>query len=1124
MSISLLITVTEQEIKQGLGLSTSPDKQVLCFKRKINDIQQHICKDNFKLFVDVQQEGNVLTIDKEAKVLNDILHKEIQSKLAATNIKEYSIEWKDTFIDDCLCEQHVTYLNQLCEDFVSDMKRLIPCSNDITNIDRDIDKCYQEALHHATFAKRKSEHYRGRSNEIQAIKEYLTKSIDESNHSPLIVTGKSGNGKRALMAHIAYQIPKWFGKEYVLILRFLGTSPLSSEIMDVGKSILAQLCFSLNYKRPDNTDDIRTAGDLRRHLLQLLDIISQAEHTSPVIIILDSVDQLDDQHGVFNMTWLPMWLPRNVYMIVSMLSDMYNCLENIKKRILGAPNKFIDIKPLSDKSADEIIQTYLCIHKRTLTPAQMCLVKESFLKRRQPLLLKLVLEEAKVWTSYLPLSEITVFTSTSHAIKHLFSNLEVKYGKVFVHHALGYLTCSPGGLSNVEMEDVLSCDNSVLSEVYQYHDPPLEGIIRIPSLMWSRLQYVLRKYLITRQMHGKTVVTWYHRQFKDSAEEVFLSSSKQKKYLHNTLADLFIQENGICKTITLQHRECRTMVSIDRDVLPQHLISKNQRKLHILPYHLYHSGRIGELMSYCLGNFKWLQTKLEAQEPSVILKEYKAWISLETFQCDRDVILMTRFFTVCKMLLCENPLSLAYHLVYKLTIYKHTSLMLGQLVSDAAKWLTETDASVILPVDPLNEHSIDIPITGEFCLGRYVVLCNDDKILIGLSTKDHGGKSELVFYLTHTTEMLECISLKYVHALCVDRAKKKILVSNQQGLKVFETRSGDVLFECKALVERYPNLCADSLALSTTGTFCAVYSYDDEYYGKLDYQNKYVHIVDLENDKVAFIKVQNVAISPLAMYFVNNDTWLAICNSACYCLYSVKDVDLISCIPVMGGIAHPQFYQLKPNTDNLIGIATCKEKVILTDFDCASLKYKVLYEVTSIHKITPFGLDCNFSVEVFVLGVHCACVEEPQHIWLYVWNTSTKCTSIEIQSSNAKVACSVVLAPTCCEAFVGWDNGDITVIDVRQQVEIACVSLSEQQLSMLIVNAKLNELYTAFVGTEVTTWNIDALIEMANEKRHKDCLAECVFDNDAAYGCRKVKCINNNLTDRITTISNTNAS
>ena len=48
-------------------------------------------------------------------------------------------------------------------------------------------------------------------------------------------------------------------------------------------------------------------------------------------------------------------------------------------------------------------------------------------------------------------------------INKLFDRVEKYHGEVFTRHALSYLTASKSGLSDVEMEDVLSLDDEVRS-------------------------------------------------------------------------------------------------------------------------------------------------------------------------------------------------------------------------------------------------------------------------------------------------------------------------------------------------------------------------------------------------------------------------------------------------------------------------------------------------------------------------------------------------------------------------------------------------------------------------------------------------------------------------------------
>jgi len=69
-----------------------------------------------------------------------------------------------------------------------------------------------------------------------------------------------------------------------------------------------------------------------------------------------------------------------------------------------------------------------------------------------------------------------------------------------------------------ELEDILSCDDEVLNDVYEWWVPPVR---RLPPLLWVRIQADLGPYLVERGLKGGTpVLSWYHRQFREAAEEV----------------------------------------------------------------------------------------------------------------------------------------------------------------------------------------------------------------------------------------------------------------------------------------------------------------------------------------------------------------------------------------------------------------------------------------------------------------------------------------------------------------------------------------------------------------------------------------------------------------------------
>ncbi len=91
-----------------------------------------------------------------------------------------------------------------------------------------------------------------------------------------------------------------------------------------------------------------------------------------------------------------------------------------------------------------------------------------------------------------------------------------------------------------ELEDVLSCDDDVLNDVYQYHTPPLR---RLPPLLWVRIQDDLDAYLVTAGADGVQVIRWYHRQFQTVATERYLSNDI-KRYVSEYQEKAFQMESG----------------------------------------------------------------------------------------------------------------------------------------------------------------------------------------------------------------------------------------------------------------------------------------------------------------------------------------------------------------------------------------------------------------------------------------------------------------------------------------------------------------------------------------------------------------------------------------------------
>ena len=123
-----------------------------------------------------------------------------------------------------------------------------------------------------------------------------------------------------------------------------------------------------------------------------------------------------------------------------------------------------------------------------------------------------VFAEVCRWKSYSKPQDTYLAHSVMDSIFLLFEKVETKHGWPLVSHALAYVTAAKNGVSETELEDLISLDDKVLDDIYQYHLPPTR---RIPPLLWTRVRNDLPGYLSDSEADGGSVVNWYHRQFKD---------------------------------------------------------------------------------------------------------------------------------------------------------------------------------------------------------------------------------------------------------------------------------------------------------------------------------------------------------------------------------------------------------------------------------------------------------------------------------------------------------------------------------------------------------------------------------------------------------------------------------
>ncbi|XP_060067084.1 NACHT and WD repeat domain-containing protein 2-like [Ylistrum balloti] len=622
-----IISVTEKEIQMGL-LSLDKEKagkSCLWFNRVIKNIEKETASYQLSRYMECL--GPEDKVQKAQRLLADLKERQITDCLPEKNIISYNVSWTDkdhhdNEFDDTGINPEVTehkkYLKKLTDDFVNTVTNMIKASIQEREASSNSDPLFTESLQHIRFCQQKCANFHGRETTLEKIKTYLT----TPNQKPLVIHGMSGCGKTSIIAMAAKLVPSWMtNTEPVVVIRFLGTTPDSSNINSLLMSIIQQINIIYGY-HIDVPEIIDSGKDLTDLIKELQFALRHAKPSRPLVLMLDSLDQLDPTNNARSLQWLPTVLNTSVKVVVSTLEDdIYECFPKLQQK-LKTSSQFVPVPVLEKKDVNNILDSWLKSNKRTLTSDQRKVLTTSFDQCPIPLFLKLSFDEACKWNSFSSIDDTRLQTTVRDSINMLYSRLEVRHGEIFVSHALGYLTTATSGLSESELEDILSCDDVVLNDVYMYWTPPIR---RLPPLLLVRLRTDLQEYIVERGADGVRVMYWYHRQFIEAARSRYCGD-KIIKHLHTGLAEFFsgTWSKGNKKSYT--DRSGKQGIE-DRHVAAQPMKygdAYNIRKLNNLPFHRIMAGHLEEVKMECLINFHFLLAKLIATSVRNVVYDFQA--------------------------------------------------------------------------------------------------------------------------------------------------------------------------------------------------------------------------------------------------------------------------------------------------------------------------------------------------------------------------------------------------------------------------------------------------------------------------------------------------------------------
>jgi hypothetical protein len=171
----------------------------------------------------------------------------------------------------------------------------------------------------------------------------------------------------------------------------------------------------------------------------------------------------------------------------------------------------LELKTLEVKEAKYILSNYLKLKNRKLSFEQRSSVDKMIdeMVDINPLQIQLIFDVVSKWPSFYDIPEEFIKCTTSiQIIKYLFKNIEKNLfdNEILFKHCLFYLTLFEyRGITENELEDILSIDDEVLDSIFVHHHPPVR---RFQIGLFSRFKYELKEYITNKTTDDQYVIAW----------------------------------------------------------------------------------------------------------------------------------------------------------------------------------------------------------------------------------------------------------------------------------------------------------------------------------------------------------------------------------------------------------------------------------------------------------------------------------------------------------------------------------------------------------------------------------------------------------------------------------------
>ena len=342
----------------------------------------------------------------------------------------------------------------------------------------------------------------------------LINMINNSNGRPIVLTGPSGVGKSSLIANVVTTC----ASRMTVLSRFIGHAFSRASGMELLRSIWLEMDKYGKY-------------DKEFSIFNFSERLQKTSYDTPMLIVIDGIDQLSPDDEFLSMNWLPDRLEGNVQLLYSVL-DRTEYTSLYQNRVVQQ----YQLLPFDHTNAMEYIDQKLKWAGRQLTKEQHSQIELAINSSiKLPIYLNLLTYFAARLHSYEKIKDIP--TEVNKLLFLFFDELAQpeNHGELLVKKVFSYLVSTKYGISHSEIREILAKDKEYWSAFIQASKHHIE-VPKVPSVVVIRLLNDLSSFTNQQSVFDGVHAYFNHRIVLETACEWL---KKENCYVHEELFNYY---------------------------------------------------------------------------------------------------------------------------------------------------------------------------------------------------------------------------------------------------------------------------------------------------------------------------------------------------------------------------------------------------------------------------------------------------------------------------------------------------------------------------------------------------------------------------------------------------------